>query len=334
MEFISGTIGDSNYHLFDEVLTEVYAPYPQCAALVHKVNPQLAEQYHIVKLDGKSVARCVSYVNEKIMHEDSNPFIFGNFESINSQVVVDFLFSELKKLAQEKNKKNIIGPISGSTWYDYRIAVPNSNPLFFTEFFTPPYYYELLHKAGFSCLAKYKSTHSKSYEVDERKLEQCEKIFNAKGVFIRQLDLSNFERDLEFIFQVSIEGFSNNFLYSPIPHEEFMQKYLPLKPLIDPATVFLVFDGEKCVGFSMSLLNLLNKEKKQLVMKSAARLPDYKYKGLGTWFNELTKSGAKQRGYEELIPAFIIDDSVSERTFSNSNDSVLYREYELLKMKV
>lgn len=334
MELISGKIGDANYHLFDEVLTEVYAPYPHYISFVHKVNTHLARQYHVVLLNGKPVARCISYDNENLIHENSNPFIFGNFESINNQEVVNFLFAQLKTIAQTQNKTNIIGPMSGSTWYDYRIALPNDNPLFFTEFFTPPYYYDLLHNAGFTCLAKYKSTHSKSYEVDERKLHQCESIFNEKGVTIRQLDLANFESDLEHIFQVSLEGFKNNFMYSPITREEFMQKYVPLKALIDHVTVFLVFDGEKCVGFSMSLMNLLNKEKKQLVMKSAARLPDYKYKGLGTWFNELTKSGAKQRGYQELIPAFIIDDSVSERTFSNSNDSVLYREYELLQMKV
>jgi hypothetical protein len=334
MELINGTIGDNNYHLFEEVLTEVYAAFPHYISFVHKVNTHLASQYHVVKLNGKAVARCVSYNNENLIHKNSNPFVFGNFESINNQEVVDFLFYELKKIAQAKNKKNMIGPMSGSTWYDYRIAVPNDNPLFFTEFFTPPYYYELLHKVGFTCLAKYKSTHSKSFGVDERKLEQCNKLFHEKNVIARNLDLNNFESDLEHIFQVSLEGFKNNFLYSPITRKEFMRKYLPLKSLIDPATVFLVFDGEECVGFSMSLLNLLNKEKKQLVMKSAARLPGYKYKGLGTWFNELTKSGAKQRGYEELIPAFIIDDSISERTFSNSNDSVLYREYELLQMTV
>lgn len=332
MEFISGKIGDSNYHLFDEVLQEVYTSYPQCAALAHKVNPNLAEQYHVIKFNDKVVARCVSYINEKLIYENTNPFLFGNFESINNQKVVDFLFSELKRIALSKGKTTIIGPMSGSTWYDYRIAIPNNNPLFFTEFFTPPYYNEILQKTGFSCLAKYKSTHATTYEVDEKKLEQCNKLFNEKGVTVRNLDLNNFEKDLEQIFLVSLEGFKNNFLYSPIAKEEFMQKYLPLKQLIDPATVFLVFDGEKCVGFSMSLINLLNKEKKQLVMKSAARLPDYKYKGLGTWFNELTKRGAKQRGYKELIPAFIIDDSISERTFSNSNNSVLYREYELLQM--
>lgn len=327
MELISGKIGDANYHLFDEVLEQVYEPYPHNKTFVQKVNPYAASEYYVVLKDGEPVARCIVYKNDAMIFENESPLVFGNFECINNKSVAQLLFSIIEKKGEGKN---IIGPISGSTWYDYRIALPSQNPIFFTEFYTPPYYKELLSAIGFNCLQSFKSTHALSYEVNEKKLLQCEKLFHDKNIHIRNLDLLNFEKDLDHIFQVSLAGFKNNFLYSPISREEFMAKYLPLKPIANPSTIFLAFDGEICVGFSMCLLNLYNKEKKQLVMKSAARLPAFRYNGLGTYFNELIKKGAKESGYEELIVAFLIDDGVSENTFSSANDNVSYREYELL----
>ena len=328
MEIINGTLNDATFHLFDEVLDEVYGSFPQYRNFVQKVNPHRAYQYHVVLEDGKAIARCVSYINEEIIYKDEYFFLFGNFECIHDQKVANFLLDEVEKVAREHAKNVLIGPISGSTWYDYRIALPSTNPVFFTEFFTPPYYKEILNVAGFSNLASYKSTHASHYEVDEKKLEKCRKMFEEKGIVLRPIDLNNFEKELEYIFQLSLEGFKNNFLYSSITREEFFEKYLPLKQIAHPSTIYLAFEADTCVGFTMSIANMYNK--KQLVMKSAARLPGFKYNGLGTYFNEITKKGAKEMGYEELIVAFLIDDGVSERTFSNANDNEAYREYEIL----
>ncbi len=52
MEVINGTLNDATFHLFDEVLDEVYGPFPQYRNFVQKVNPDLEKYVTDKALEG------------------------------------------------------------------------------------------------------------------------------------------------------------------------------------------------------------------------------------------------------------------------------------------
>ncbi len=253
------------------------------------------------------------------------------FEAINDINSVKFLFDEIKQYALQKGYNYLIGPINGSTWKKYRVTLPSNNPPFLLDNYNKPYYAELFEKYGFETIANYTSSICKNLNRDYSRLDKFEKIFEQKGVKIRKFDSNNFERDIRKIYDVSIKSFVNNFLYTPIEFEEFYKMYEPVKNFLNPEWV-LIAENEKDepVAFIFGFDNLYNRSEKSLIIKTLAQIPEYKYRGIGSYLTEFIHKKAYNAGYNNIIHALMHESNVSANILAGE----LYHQYKLYGVKL
>lgn len=282
------------------------------------------EKLFVVKESNKVLARAgLIYANNRAQ--------IGFFEAINDIKAVSFLFDEIKKYAKSKGYNYLIGPINGSTWKKYRLTLPSDNPPFLLDNYNKPYYAELFEQCGFETIANYTSSVCRNLNRDYSRLDKFKKIFEQKGVKIRKFDPNNFERDIRKIYDVSIKSFVNNFLYTPIEFKEFYKMYEPVKSFLNPEWV-LIAENEKdeSISFIFGFDNLYNRSEKSLIIKTLAQIPEYKYRGIGSYLTEFMHKKAKDAGYDNIIHALMHENNVSANILSGE----LYHEYKLYGVKL
>ena len=287
-------------------------------------NISACEKLFVIKEDDKILARAgLIYANNQAQ--------IGFFEGVDDIKAIRFLFEEIKKYALEKGYDYIIGPINGSTWKKYRVTLPSDNPPFLLDNYNKPYYAKLFELCGFETIANYTSSICRNLTRDYSRIDKFEKIFTQKGVKIRKFDPNNFERDIRKIYEVSIKSFVNNFLYTPIEFEEFYKMYEPVKNFLNPEWVLLA-ENEKNepIAFVFGIDNLYNRSEKSLIIKTLAQIPNYKYRGLGSYLTELLHKKAHYAGYDNVIHALMHENNVSANILSGE----LYHEYKLYGVKL
>ena len=80
-------------------------------------------------------------------------------------------------------------------------------------------------------------------------------------------------------------------------------------------------------GFVFAVDNIFEREKKSLIIKSLSKLPDVKYKGLGSLLTEMIHKLAFKNYYDELFHALMHEKNKSQNILSD--DSQLYHSYSL-----
>ncbi|MFI5172715.1 MAG: GNAT family N-acetyltransferase [Chitinophagales bacterium] len=278
-------------------------------------NDQIKEQwfydYILVLKAGKQLAGAAVYLNPKIKYNNNKVLFIGNFESIDNADAVKALISTIESIAKNKGINFIIGPMNGSTWNNYRFSITDRFPPFFSEPYHHFYYNVLFEKAGFVSIADYVSNISQKFNHDSKEVLEATKRFVNAGIKFRNVDMMNFENDIRAIFDLSLDAFKNNFLYSPTSWENFRDKYLRFQNMIKPEHIIIAEDEHVCVGFIFGFEDFYNSVDKVFIIKSMARDKDRKYKGLGTVLGDKIIKMAYESGYSTLIHALIFVDNKS-----------------------
>jgi GNAT superfamily N-acetyltransferase len=218
-----------------------------------------------------------------------------------------------------------VGPLDGTTWRRYRFVVERgTEPPFFLELDNPEDWPRHFTAAGFTEFASYSSfLNTDLGYVDPRMAGVAERM-ERQGVQIRHLDPAQFDLELERIFELSLAGFSHNFLYTPIDLDEFKTTYRKVQPFIRPELTLLAEHGDQAVGFLFALPDMLQAQRGQeidtVVMKSIAILPGKIYGGLGNLLMVRTLANARELGFRRAIHALIYDAN------SSRNMSARYAE--------
>ena len=279
------------------------------------------EKLFVVKENEKVLCRLGFFANGQ----------FGFFEAENNLESVKFLFNQVKTYAKSKGYDYLIGPINGSTWKKYRITLPSNNPPFLLDNYNKPYYAELLENCGFETIATYTSSICRNLNKDYSRLEKFSSIFEKKGIKIRKFNPENFEEDIRKIYNISLNSFVNNFLYTPIEFEDFYKMYEPAKSFLNPEWVLLAENmDDEAIAFIFGFDNLYNKNKKSLVIKTLAQISDYKYRGIGSYLVEYLHQKAQLAGYDNIIHALMHKNNVSTNILSGE----LYHKYKLYGVKL
>lgn len=285
-----------------------------------------AEKIITVESDGELLGISVIY-KHPFLFEKESICTFGNLEFIDDSDVAIRLFNAIEETSSNLDALQIIGPMNGSTWFDYRISHPSKEPLFLGENTHPAYYSERLKELWYTSIAQFYSAKDDTKYDDQKKLNRLIEFFNAKGMFMRPLSKDHFEEDLIKIHSLCNEAFASNFLFAPIAQHDFIELYLPLKNFIDFNYSKVVTEGDEIVAFFLVIPNLLS-HNKELIIKTVARHPDRKYQGIGSYLVADFKYHSTQNHQEECIHAFMHEDNDST-LISNRFNGEIIRHYSL-----
>jgi hypothetical protein len=283
----------------------------------------------VMNESGSAVAVAVLYNNPSLVWKDNPTACFGNFDSENNPKAARLLLEKAQQIAHTIGKTALIGPMNGSTWGDYRVAVDAFEVSYLMDMRHPEYYAELLQAAGLETIGRYVTAKNPSIDFDRDWLASAKQAMAAKDLTFRAIKLDEYEAELERIYQFCMAVFSNNLLFTPISRAGFMAKYLPLKSLIVPQYVILCEDqsGDLC-GLLFSTPNYLDNTGKGMVVKTVAKSPDPRFNGLATLLCALLHEKMEEGGFEYVLHAYMEQSNRSNGLSGHFGGHVI-KQYEL-----
>lgn len=320
--------------LFDSVLDTVYDASINRKLLMNDINMLFFKTAYVVYKNATPVARAVIYYNPQIEIESGKTFLIGNYECIQDTETATYLLQQIVADCKSENVKHLVGSIAGSTWDSYRFSTDNNSPLFLLEPYHHLYYNKQLTDVGFSVLANYISS------IDTKLAHGYEEVKNRRtqmidaGIVFRGINMTDFDNELEQLYDLSAMAFSKNFLYSTISKEHFNQKYTAAKTVINTPYTIIAEDKNQIVGFVFAYPNLLNTQRKEFVIKTLVRNSARKYFGMGVVLVDTIYERAVKEGANAIIHAFMHVENSSIAISGVKYAGEPYKKYALYSIKL
>jgi len=234
----------------------------QKALLNKQKNPffKAAEgDYFLAYRNGETVGRIAAVKNEiHLKYHIDNSGQFGFFESIDDQQVANALFDAAKSWIKEKGLKYMRGPANPSSNDIYGMLVEgfDDSPRILMPY-NPEYYIKLCEGYGMKKakdLFAWKLVNEKlmASEKLKRGQELVRKRYNMK---ISQLDMKNFQRDLEKFKYVYNKAWAPNWGFVPMTEEQIDAMAKDMKPIAEPSLVLFGEIEGKLIGAALVMLD-------------------------------------------------------------------------------
>lgn len=160
-----------------------------------------------------------------------------------------------------------------------------------------------------------------------------EKRLQIKGIQVRNFNVEKFDEEIEKIYNVCLQAFNKNFLYTPISLGPFKGMYERIKGVLDPSLVKIAEDSNgESSGFLFAVPDLFDPQKTSAIIKTVAVVPGRKCQGLGTYLGDCTHKEMLQQGYTSVVHALIHESNISGNILSK--ESTIYRRYLLTGKKL
>ena len=219
-------------------------------------------EYFLAERDGQVVGRIAAISNRlhNETHGDQVGF-FGFFESIHDQAVASVLLDAASGWCRERNHNVLRGPASFSVNDECGLLVDgfHSPPTLMMPH-NPPYYIELLERAGFTKakdLLVYQGGSEERYvPVPERLARGTELIRQRQGITLRPLDVKNFQREVERIKELYNAAWEKNWGFVPMTEHEIDHLAEQFRPVVIPEMVPMAEKDGKLIGFGIALPDL------------------------------------------------------------------------------
>jgi L-amino acid N-acyltransferase YncA len=266
------------------------------------------------------VARCSLWWNDTPTGLNQKLGLIGHYaarDGESAQRLLDYACDELVK----RGCGRAIAPINGSTWQSYRfITERGDEPTFFLEFDHPENYLQHFQENGFLSLTNYSSALNVDLLQTDSRLEKIKRRMIDLGITIRSFEINNFEQELHKIYELSVNSFRHNFLYTPIDEKRFSEQYSQVKSYLQPELILMAEDGDQLVGFLFAVPDLLQAKRGEaidtVIIKTVAVLPGRAYAGLGSLLLMRGQAIAHELGYRRAIHALMHDDNKSRNISS------------------
>ena len=287
-------------------------------------NNNIAGSLHLWHNRPDYNGRKTSYIGNVSIHEK----YIKNEEKFFNEV-----FKEFKKDGIE----TIIGPLNGTTWNTYRYVTDKGHRSpFLMEPWNEDYYVELFEKIGFKRLTYYISTVMENMNPVQRghlskKIEKLKKFDYYKDITVKSAENEDLMAVLNKVYDLTIEAFKNNFLYSELDREIFLKMYMSYEDKIVKKFFKMLYLKDELIGYVFGIpdyAELQYKEKiETMILKTIAISSKYNGKGMGyILIDELVKE-AERSGYKNVIYALMHEKNISKNIGSLLGDEL--RRYAL-----
>ncbi len=206
--------------------------------------------------DGKPVGRISAHVNSLYEKKyDNNTGFFGFFESVPSQEVANALFDRAAAWLKEKGKTMMQGPQSFSVYDSVGFDIEGNEimPVVGLLHFAP-YYKTLAETYGFrKCIDWYCYLVRDIEDYKPYLAKVREELMKGQNITYRTLQKGEFTlraRQLKEIFNRAWDG---NWGHLPLTDKQFNFFFAQLKTVVIPELAIFAEDGDKTIGFIISI---------------------------------------------------------------------------------
>ena len=190
-------------------------------------NPYFADavlRLFVCHRDGRPVARLAVVISGA--HQKAfgvRAAFFGFFESENDEQAVQRLFAEAVTFCRDRNAEVLEGPFNPHHYSEIGLQIDRfgTAPSFFQPH-NPPYYPELLEKAGFRISARLQTMANDDAGNDlARRFGDPPVTARRDGYTVRSFSPADKARDLAFMREVNNDAFAENWHFLPLTPEEY-----------------------------------------------------------------------------------------------------------------
>ncbi|MDP2965207.1 MAG: hypothetical protein Q8N39_04105 [Pelolinea sp.] len=226
-----------------------------------KKNPLLDHcEYELFLLweNNKAIGRIAAFIDTLAVdywHEKIG--LFGYFECPDDPAASKILLETASLWLRQKGMTAMRGPWSfvSQEWGSV-VEGFSPEPVVMSPY-NPPYYnqqYEAYGLAKVKDLLVYYIDAREGYQIPERILTLTDKVAQRYDIHVRQMDVKNFDSDVQTVIELSNESLAVNWGYSPVTEVEVQAMARDLKPVLHPKAVVFAEDGQgKPIGFAIAI---------------------------------------------------------------------------------
>lgn len=309
----------------------------------------------LARRNGRVVGRICAIDNRAHVEYWQEPVgFFGFFECENDPDAAKALIEAAANWLQPRGLDFLRGPVNPSTNDTCGLLIEgfDSPPMFMMPY-NPPYYAELLEKAGLSKvkdLYAYKLTKD---DIPPRLIQTGQKIRERATVTIRPINVKDIHAEIGRVRAIYNSAWSKNWGFVPMTMEEFNYTANDLKQILDPELAFIAEDQGRPVGFSLALpdinvalrhiqgrlypfgiLKVLYHARKikQARVITMGVIEEYRGRGIDSLFYLETFERGIKRGYEWAETSWILEDNVLMNRAMEMMGGKLYKRYRIYQM--
>jgi len=314
---MSGTAPRFVYAVDADGLTKAYPQVREEVGVygVSGPEPLPPEVTGVIALGDRPLACCSLTTAADLHGAPGVTGMIGHYEALGEEAGVAVLEHARDALA-ERGVARVLGPINGSTWARYRLALPSEPsdpgfdpPHFLGEPCNPFSYPEHFGAAGFDIVARYESRIDEAPGEEAADAPKLAARVHAGGLRVRPLDPGRFDEELGMLYTVSLEAFAENLYFTPLDSDSFRRMYQGIRPSIDPGLVLIAEDSCGApVAFQFAFLDPLSRRDgraPRAIVKTVATLPAARGRGLAGHMLDLLRQAASERGCGAVIHALM-----------------------------
>lgn len=241
------------------------------------------------------------------------------------------LLHEAEAFLKSKGVKTVYGPLNYNTWFPYRFGLPKDDELTFSwEPFQPKEYPQVWMEGGFTVCESYQSVGLGDLQGYAEKCRPAYERAVQEGYSFRPVDADRLEsHEIPALYEISMEGFRDNFLFEPLDPQGFAGIYVPAMKKADLSYSFFVLDKNgKEVGFFYGFV-----DQGYLVLKTVAVRNEARGKGLSNALTYLQATAALAKGHSKMITALVKTGAQSE-SYKKKATPLWTHDYVLLKKEI
>jgi GNAT superfamily N-acetyltransferase len=316
--------------------------------------------YFIARRDGRVAGTIAAILNHRHNEfHDENVTHFGLFEVLDDSEAAALLLNTACRWAEERGADKILGPLNLSTNDECGLLIEGfDSPPVILMTYNPGYYIDFIEAAGFSkamdLLAWNRDIADLAHNLPEKLLRVVQKVKDRYGLTIRQLNLKDWDSEVDRIETIYNSAWEKNWGFVPMTHAEIRHLASSLKLILDPAIAFAVEKEGKAVGFALSLpdvnvpllkirpgpsligsylalLRLLftKHRTKRLRVFALGVKEEYRARGVDALMYYQTAVNALPRGYEWAEASWILENNDAMNRPIEMLGSVVYKKYRI-----
>lgn len=242
------------------------------------------------------------------------------------------LWPEIESWFKDYGITKIVGPYLFTTFFPYRFRSDKNPERFAWEPNQPGSDLEIFQKLGFGTHETYFSSVVENFgnfaTKGTKELDEYLKL----GFKMRPITKETIDQDVKIIYELSMNSFTDNYLFAPIPFELFKSVYVPSFQTIDLrlSCIQETPDG-KAIGYNFTFVM-----DNQIVIKSVSTAPEYRGKGLlnaGIRYS-IIKARELYPNATSVCAALMHEQNAASTHTASQNTNVTRHEYVLLSKDI
>lgn len=222
----------------------------------------------------------------------------------------------------------VVGPYYYTTYFPYRMRVDQDEVSYSWEPKQPSYELKFMRSMGHDFHEIYYTNFLDGFGDFGKKGKKELDQYLQDGFVFKPIDVQNIDHEIKVLYELSMKGFTENYLFAPIPFELFKELYVPSFKNADLRMSCIMYSPDgKPAGFNFTF-----HEEDRAVIKSLCVSPEFRGKGL---FNAsvcygILKIWEFHPEVKHVVTALVHEKNAASKKVANSSGNDRRHEYALL----